>query len=67
MTKEDFKKMVARERIDIKGGESKVGLHTLESMGYYLTIIDEHSDQLMAVTEAELMELYAILNKKYGD
>lgn len=48
----------------VKEGESEVTLHTLEK-GYFITICDLLSKQLMALTEAELVSLYKLLMKKY--
>lgn len=59
--------LVTRQREKLSPGESAVTLHTLEGSGYYLSIIDEHSGQLMALTEEELKQVYKLLNKKYNE
>jgi hypothetical protein len=67
MKKTDIEKSIERSRKELKDGESAIGVHTLESNDYYITITDEHTAQIIAVTNRELYRLYEILHKKYKD
>lgn len=63
----DIEKKIEETKKELKEGQSAIGIHTLESHDYYISVVDEHSAQIMAVTNRELHRLYEILQKKYKD
>ena len=67
MVEQNMEKFIKEQRNTLDTGTSGVTLHTLESSGYFITIVDEHSEQLISVTEAELEKIYELLKKKYDN
>ena len=56
-----LEKLKSEQRKTLKTGESAVTIHHLECGGVFLTVIDEHSFQLIAFTVGELEQLKKLL------
>ena len=61
MNDKQLEKLKSEQRKMLKTGESAVTLHHLECGGVLLTVIDEHSYQLIALTVGELEQLKKLL------
>ena len=65
MTEKQFLKFAEKQQKNLTEGESAVTVHSLEGGGVFITVVDEHSYQLIALTVQELEKLNSLLKKQF--